>query len=92
VADERDVALAQLADEPQELLDALAAELVDGPDDEHGELAAVRVLEHALQRLAVLAFVGGGVRDLVAPGDLPAAVLAQAFEVVDLVVLVLAIG
>jgi hypothetical protein len=40
----------------------------------------------------VLALVGGGVGDLIAPCDLPAAVLAEAFEVGDLVVLVLAIG
>ena len=41
---------------------------------------------------AVLALVGGGVRNLIAPCDLPAAVFAEAFEVGDLVVLVLAIG
>jgi hypothetical protein len=38
----------KLADEPQQLLDSLAAESVDCPDDEHGELAGVRVVEHAL--------------------------------------------
>src|SRR5450755_398903 len=81
MADQRDVALAQLADQPQQLLDALSAESVDCPDDEHGELAAVRIVEHPRERLAVLALVRGGVRDLIAPCDLPAAVLAEALEV-----------
>jgi hypothetical protein len=48
MADQRDVALAQLADQPQELLDALPAESVHGPDNEHGELAPVRIVEHSL--------------------------------------------
>ena len=39
----------------------------------------------------MLALVRGGVRDLVAACDLPASVVAEAFEVGDLVVLVLAI-
>jgi hypothetical protein len=70
----------------------LSAESVDGPDDEIGELAAVRVVEHPLQRLAVLAFVGGGLGDLVASCDLPAAVVAEPLDVWDLAVLVLALG
>ena len=49
MADERDVALAQLPNEPQQFLDALPAQSVDCPDDEHGELAAVRVIEHLLR-------------------------------------------
>lgn len=92
VADERDVPFAQLPDQPQEFFDALSAESVDGLDDEDGELAAVRVVEHSLECLAVLALVGGGVGDLVAACDLPAAVLAETLEVRDLVVLVLARG
>ncbi len=67
----------------------MPAEPVHRPDHEHRELAAVGVIEHLSQRLAVLALVRGGVRDLIAPCDLPAAVFAVAFEVGDLVVLVL---
>jgi hypothetical protein len=52
----------------------------------------VRIVQHSLERVAVLAFVSGRVRDLIAACDLPAAVLAEAFEVGDLVVLVLAVG
>jgi hypothetical protein len=48
MADQRDVPLAQLADQPQQLLDPLPAESVHGSDDEHGELAAVGVGEHSL--------------------------------------------
>jgi hypothetical protein len=52
----------------------------------------VRIVEHPRERLAVLALVGGGVRDLIASCDLPASVLAGALEVGDLVVLVLTVG
>ena len=55
-------------------------------------VAAVRIIEHPPELLAVLTLVGGGVRDLIASCDLPAAVFAEALEVGDLVVLVLAVG
>ncbi len=50
------------------------------------------IVEHSLERVAVLAFVGGSIRDLITLRDLPAPVLAEALEVGDLVVLVLAVG
>jgi hypothetical protein len=39
------VPLLQLADQPQKLLDALAADPVHGPDHEHPVLTAVGVIE-----------------------------------------------
>src|SRR5450755_1547450 len=48
MTDQRDVALAQLADQPQQLLDPVPAQSVHGPDDEHGKLATVGVGEHSL--------------------------------------------